>query len=23
MSTEYFKHAARSPFFLFKMPFIS
>ena len=21
--TEYFKHAARSPFFLFKMPFIS
>jgi hypothetical protein len=21
--TEFFKHAARSPFFLFKMPFIS
>jgi hypothetical protein len=23
ISTEYFKHAAHSPFFLFKMPFIS
>jgi len=23
IGTEYFKHAAHSPFFLFKMPFIS